>query len=235
MIQKRLLSGAATLAAIILVLTGKFGLYDSNESVVEDETQSITRGTAVSSVSNDVHKLRDEKKRQGLSRRDLFSLAFGHVQKNSQRDTDSLGAGVEEAFADAYEISEPHFMDMGPSVLEEMFQTQLPDNFWTKEIQTMSDGLWTDAAFDGTILENVDCRETLCKMEFYHNNKEAHDTFLMQGINIGPWNTSAGETMGGQTAHDDGSVTTNVIFSRTGDFETFKEMRTLLAQKLSID
>jgi hypothetical protein len=103
-----------------------------------------------------------------------------------------------------------------------MLADEVVDLSWQNDISEYAHALLADERYTGTTLEKVECRETLCKAITIHADDSALTAFKQGGGSSGPW--SEGEQLGSVDERDDGTLVTNMYFTKPGETSAFDEM-----------
>jgi hypothetical protein len=127
--------------------------------------------------------------------------------------------------------TDPYFWEMAPSLLEEMLEKEEENKNWTSRVNEEATEMLQDDQFAGTSLLGVDCRQSLCKIEFAHNDIETSNKFKRSDMRKGSWISESGNSLGGFAQSDTGQISTFIYFTDVGDSETFFKMRELIAER----
>ncbi|MDJ0765121.1 MAG: hypothetical protein QNJ97_19215 [Myxococcota bacterium] len=108
------------------------------------------------------------------------------------------------------EIAE-HFWERAPRVIEKMLNEEREDYSWTNHIESAGSSFLQEKELGGTEIRSVDCRETICRVEFIHADDEARKKFEEDGRADGPW---TGDQYGRKIVLEDGRVGKYVYFGK---------------------
>ncbi|MBN2527448.1 MAG: hypothetical protein JXR76_13730 [Deltaproteobacteria bacterium] len=114
-----------------------------------------------------------------------------------------------------------------------MFQQQEIDVSWTNNVEQAATRLFNEQQFEGTEINFVECRTSLCKVEFRHDAMNSHETFVRGNMDPGPWVRDSGDAMGSVREDPDGTIRSFVYFSNVGDVDTFHEMQVKMADMIT--
>jgi len=141
-------------------------------------------------------------------------------------------AEIEKLEEDSRKVGEV-FWEQAPQVLEEMLAGDERDEEWTGSVLEEGDVALKDAVLSGTRIHEVDCRATLCRITFSHDDQASFDLFNKQGPDVGPW--TGGDQFGGAVDLPGGGLGTYIYFVRSGDQSPFKTMRRLILERVEQD
>ena len=199
-----------------------------SESSLSEVTLARSKGTNAAALqdSGDKKNLYSdtvylEKKKQKL----------GNLLHQIRRSTKN--SNQEYSQQEIHRITKDKFETLAPVFLENMFQAQKIDNEWTNTISEETEQYFSKMQLEGTVLNSVECRETLCKVEFDHYDLEKQATFFKGPVNNGPWIRRSGETFGSFDKNEGGTMRSTLYFTREDDFDTFWEMRKRMAHHIS--
>ncbi len=169
-----------------------------------------------------------------------FGAAISAMKSNLDIETSKIEPGTEDDLhledLTGEELSElkkqaaimekisPIFMASGPKILSEMLEEEIRDSNSNSIYRRTLEQMLKDENFAGTNLEEIDCRETLCKTTMKHENEKSSKVFKELGAIVGPW---SGQSFGKTEPSDDdsGQFETTVFFSKVrNDGEPFKKM-----------
>jgi hypothetical protein len=97
-----------------------------------------------------------------------------------------------------------------PVLLEDMLQELKLNSAWGKREQETLISAFEDEKYDGTVLQDVDCRETLCKTTLNIRDAEAMEYFRGKGMELSPWD---GDQIAEIKPAEDGHATITIYFS----------------------
>jgi hypothetical protein len=121
--------------------------------------------------------------------------------------------------------SDPYYWERATETLETMLDSQEIDFRWTDEItEQVLDTLGVQES-EGTALDSVDCRQSLCKITLIHENIDSHDEYYSGPFRSGDWVKKSANSHGERQAQEDGSFVSTVYFSKQDSGEAFLEMR----------
>ena len=163
-----------------------------------------------------------------------------HKQQNAKRFATVLSnvmSRPEPERTDANELSMkklhqktgPYYADMAPEVLEKMLQREKPNIEWTSSVTKEAQKVLAYEESQGTTLYKTDCRETLCKIQFDHENLDRHKSFMDGRMDLGPWMAGAGTAFGSYKEQDGDKLRSFIYFTKPDDKETFLAMRREMA------
>ena len=95
-------------------------------------------------------------------------------------------------------------------------------------------GKTTDKA-EGTVLEKVDCRESLCRASLIHDDEKAYESYYNGAGLEGSWVVSGSDSYGNKIEREDGTIESFVYFTKRGDRETFLEMRKNILKTIDME
>lgn len=127
--------------------------------------------------------------------------------------------------------TDPYFWEMAPALLEEMWKNEEIDRDWTVRVNEEAENLLKNDQYEGTSLLEIDCRQSLCRIEFAHVDIEASNRFKRSDMRNGSWISEAGNSLGGFAESDTGQISTFIYFTGLDDSETFFRMRETIAER----
>lgn len=226
MSKARLILGAALTG--VFCLTGMLLTLALNSSDVQQTSNDVNPQAQNRDALNTARSeaISDEAaRREKLQQKIIFRRLVENALQNE--------ANVDEfTFNEVHELTAPYFFEMAAEVLDEMYLEQPANDRWTAEVRESAEMLFDNAGVTGTEIHSIDCRDTLCKVEFAHDDGITYDSFMARRMNEGPWVAQAGEAFSDSVENNDGSIRSFVYFTNPGDQETFWEMRLKMAQQI---
>ncbi len=131
-----------------------------------------------------------------------------------------------------HEKTGPYYWELAPQILEDIIRDESRDAVWQTDVETAAEKLFSEIAPKGTTLGKVNCRSTLCKIHFSHDDETAYKTFMDSRMEKGPWIGGAGDALGGYERGDNGELESFVYFSKKNDSDTFLSMRMEMASRI---
>ncbi|MBN1605759.1 MAG: hypothetical protein JW940_03960 [Polyangiaceae bacterium] len=106
--------------------------------------------------------------------------------------------------------------------LERVLRAQAPNAAWTDATVDDARRLLDEPRFVGTLLAEVDCRSSLCKMVLAHSDADARREFWNSDFVIGgPWGL---QSLGGPKRLRDGRAGSVLFFAHKGDLRPFQQV-----------
>jgi len=218
--NKRILAILVVACAIIgAALIFYSGLDEAQGATVRSPKLNKPTATVVSKAVNDV----DDRKHQSAKR---FATALSNVMSRPEPVKTDAG---ELSIKELHQKTGPYYADMAPEVLEKMLQREKPDVEWTSSVTKEAQKVLEYEESQGTTLYKTDCRETLCKIQFDHENLDRHKSFMDGRMDLGPWMAGAGNALGSYKKQDGDKLRSFIYFTKPDDKETFLDMRREMA------
>ncbi len=221
------------IGAIVFAVVG-FSLLDVSETSIEDTRDHAADNSSLSNrvareVRSSKRALEADKKRLALA---AIQMSAAPSEKAEQELDEQMFMSKE--VAELHEKTGAHYFSMGPAMLEEMHQEQDSNHHWSQRTEEAAAEALLYEESAGTTLSSVDCRETLCKMAFTHENLGRHKSFVNGRMDMGPWISGAGDAMGSYEVAEDGTIESFIYFTHFGDHDTFLDMRRRMADRLAV-
>jgi hypothetical protein len=216
---------SVTLAAVGFLY---FSSRDSSTSLSSKTSRMGSNDAAEVSFKKESNLLRKKKALQLKAlRQKRFFLKEEPEIDELQDFLDASGYTLEEwrEVSRIMQESGPYFGDMGAETLESMLQSQESDPNWTSSIEKEASKTMEYEEALGTDLVAVDCRETLCRLDFHHKDGAAYRRYYGGKMDRGSWISGASNSFGSINALEDGSVDSILYFTKKDQGETFLKMR----------
>lgn len=182
--------------ATLVVKEAKKNSNEKNEKLEERTSVEEERDTT------------DKRKRK----REEFIAAMTYIKDKNDRE--------EEYYSSLKEIQ----WEMGATLMEAILQDEQKDTGWSREIYEKTTEMLMREEHVGTRIAGIDCRDTLCRIEFEHASLEDYDMFK-SGDFIDRLPCSGGDQHGRNDAIDEERSITTIFFARKGDNRAFKKLR----------
>lgn len=109
------------------------------------------------------------------------------------------------------------FWEKADAFLDQMLSREEHNQEWTRKIETEGREYLEGVGMHDTEIASVDCRESICKVEFFHNDERAVEKFKVLGIaGIAPWK---GERYGSFRDDTQGDKIESYMFFAPGGFK----------------
>lgn len=197
--------------------TGKITL-DGSERVIDHTNHQFNTENRFKLERNRLKKyLKKEKIRPLLTERDK--------QLNEFLETSGFTWEEWREISQILKESQPYYWDMAAVTLEKMHHAQAPDLEWTDSIEDEARKTMELEEAAGTELEEVDCRQSLCRIGYFHKDGDAFDRYYNGPMDEGSWISGASNSFGGTEILEDGTVESFLYFTKKDQGETFIELR----------
>jgi len=161
--------------------------------------------------------LKNEKARPLLTERDKELSEFLETSGFTWEECRDISQILKE--------SQPYYWDMAAVTLEKMHHEQTPDLEWTDTIEDEARKSMELEDASGTELQEVDCRQSLCRIGYSHKDRDAFDRYYNGPMDEGSWISGASNSFGGTEILEDGTVESFLYFTKKDHGETFIELR----------
>jgi hypothetical protein len=116
----------------------------------------------------------------------------------------------------------PIIWDKTQSVLENLMEEEYEDEKWKSRIEEFAEYLLDEEKYEGTSLDYVDCRTTLCKAVLSHDGRGSQEIFKSEGSTTGLW--MQGDMFGATSEKENGGIESTIYFTRRGEYYPFEEV-----------
>ncbi len=219
-----MLAWAATVAFVV-------GIYFCFRGAEEEVVAETNPALPDSSPSDAAERLSNVKTKviEGLVDADGSGTASADEVESSTVDSEDVEDIVEEYTQEeldsmryAYKKIEPRYSELAPVIFDSMLAEQSHNREWTMETKDGMVELLQQEQFRGTLLNTVDCYETLCRIVVTSDSEEDYRVLALRGPGSGPLSVSS---HGSRTVLDDGTIQTRVYISRRTDGSPFVEVK----------
>ncbi|MBN2525988.1 MAG: hypothetical protein JXR76_06300 [Deltaproteobacteria bacterium] len=174
-----------------------------------------------------------------------FRLLQQHLQRNSDENSEPIDDELREVFeASGYSRdewdemtrivreSDPYFWDNATETLTEMHESEAKDPLWESEVRNRVMRSFDMKSIGDTDLDGIDCRQTLCRIDFVHKDSDALDQ-LRNVMRESDWMNESSNAYGNNETLEDGRIMSFVYFSKNDDGAAFLEMRKRIIEKVN--
>lgn len=132
-----------------------------------------------------------------------------------------------EEIRELYQKTDKIFFEKAPETLEKMMESQKKDVDWTHDIEKIaqSDDMQKYMQENNTSLDEVNCKERLCKIVFSHGQLDNYKGFMNSRMDEGPWMTDSAGSIGSYKIDDSGNIKSFIYFTKKDDSEIFLDIR----------
>lgn len=191
---------AISLAALATVLNEDRVVEKAAKSLPDRAPVGVRRSAAA--VPNDLNRLKAVAKlRRDLGCRADLGLC-GREEGEPDEDNSELDAEQEERAL---------IVNSAVEMMDRTLEQEGENDRWTEDVIAFSKDLLLDGSLEGTSLVKVDCRQTMCKAVFLHQDDESFEIF---GESVGKDSPWSGDRTRINDKRDNGEIEVSMFFKR---------------------
>ncbi len=137
-----------------------------------------------------------------------------------------------DLFASMIKKTTEVYWDLAPTILDETWRDETTDFHWNEKATKKINTIMEDEAVSSADLKNIDCRESLCRVQIEFPNDDTLDNFKELWAVKGP---TYGQDFGKVEKSDEGQTKVTVYFSREREQRPFFEMQRKMVASLEND